>query len=78
MPRFYFHIRDGEDLIRDLEGSDLPDLTAAQSEAAEAARQMQSRRVLSGEAIDDRYFEIADEAGETLAVLQMRSVVKLS
>ena len=34
MPRYYFDIRDGDELIPDEEGMDLPDLKAAEIEAA--------------------------------------------
>ena len=37
MPMFYLHIRDGDGLFEDPDGSDLPDLGAARAEAALAA-----------------------------------------
>ena len=37
MPRYFFHLRDDEELIRDEEGADLPDLAAARKEAALSA-----------------------------------------
>ena len=36
MPRFYFDSRDGERLVRDEDGLDLPDLAAAREEASRA------------------------------------------
>ncbi|MES2096885.1 MAG: hypothetical protein V4459_08995 [Pseudomonadota bacterium] len=46
MPRYYFDIRDGEDM-RDDEGAELPDLAAARMEAvrysAEVLREMPER-----------------------------------
>ncbi len=33
MARYYFHIRDGNNLIRDEEGTELPSLEAARAEA---------------------------------------------
>jgi hypothetical protein len=37
MPRYFFDIRDGNELHRDEEGLDFPDLATAEREAAEAA-----------------------------------------
>jgi hypothetical protein len=36
MPRYYFDIRDGESIAVDEEGLELPDLTAAEVEAAQS------------------------------------------
>jgi hypothetical protein len=40
MPRYYFDIRDGDDLYSDEEGLDLPDLRAAEVEAARSLAHM--------------------------------------
>jgi hypothetical protein len=40
MPRYYFDIRDGEDLYPDEEGLDLPDLRSAEVEAATSLAMM--------------------------------------
>jgi hypothetical protein len=34
MPRYYFHIRDGEEFVKDEEGIELEDIAEAQMEAA--------------------------------------------
>lgn len=38
MPRFYLHLRDGDRVLEDPDGSDLLDVEAAQKEAIESAR----------------------------------------
>ena len=38
MPRYFFHLRDDEQLIRHEEGADLPALAAARKEAALSAQ----------------------------------------
>ena len=38
MPRFYFHYRTDDELIRDTDGSELPDLEAAEHNAAALAK----------------------------------------
>jgi len=40
MPRFFFHHQNGDQLISDEEGLDLPDLGAAREEAEASARKM--------------------------------------
>ena len=40
MPRFYFHIGDGEKIIADMEGIELKSARAALEEAKEAAREV--------------------------------------
>jgi len=63
MPQYFFHIRDGENLIRDDEGLSLSDLSAAKAEglmsAADIARQ--PTYVSDGSSI-----EVSDQAGTIL------------
>jgi hypothetical protein len=40
MPRFYFHIRDGDTVILDDEGYELADVDAARAEALDSARDL--------------------------------------
>jgi hypothetical protein len=54
MPRYFFDIREGDEVIPDEEGMDLPDLEAAFREAAYSLAEMsskESRVVGSGMAI---------------------------
>ncbi|WP_409567974.1 DUF6894 family protein [Methylobacterium sp. E-025] len=38
MPCFYLHLRDGDDLVEDPDGSDFPNVKAAKEEARASAR----------------------------------------
>jgi len=69
MPRFFFHVRDGNDVSRDTEGQELPSLDAACQEALSTNREMLGERLLHGGSLDHRQIEIANEQGEVLAVL---------
>jgi hypothetical protein len=51
MPRYYFHVENGQEIIRDEEGIDLSDLDAVREEATTAARQIMSQSVLVHRAI---------------------------
>jgi hypothetical protein len=52
MPRFYFDIREDPLFIPDDEGTEFPDLDAAEREAAEAAAQIGRDRLPYGDAHD--------------------------
>jgi len=77
MPRYLFHIRKDDVVIRDPDGSDLPDLEAALSEAANSARDLLAELLRHGELLDGQVFEISDEKGTVLERVPFRSVLKL-
>jgi hypothetical protein len=78
MPRYFFHIRTDLAFIRDPDGSDLPDLNAARSEAAHSARHLLAALLRDGKVLDGQVFEIADEAGNVLERIPFHSVLRLS
>jgi hypothetical protein len=63
MGRFYFHLRQGDELIPDEEGQDLPDLSDAVHEALVAARELLANAIKSGKDRVPDALVIADEAG---------------
>ena len=63
MPKFYFHVRNGNELIEDPEGMDLPNVVAARVEAIEAARDIMADKVRFGSDLTRQAFEIWDETG---------------
>lgn len=77
MPRFFFHIRDGDELIEDPDGSVLRDLEAARAEAIAGARAVLAAKVLAGQVIDGQKFEITDESGNVLELIPFRSALIL-
>jgi hypothetical protein len=77
MPRFYFHIRNHEDLVRDLEGVEMPNARAALDEAQEAAREILAEKVRKGEIVDGNEFEVHDELGGKLFTLPFKSVLRV-
>ena len=66
MPTYYFHIRSHDGFIRDLEGTDLPDMRAVTNEAREGARQIMAAAVWKGQAPDHQSFQVEDEDGQTV------------
>ena len=67
MPLYFLHVRDGADLLLDPDGSNLPNLAAARTEAIESARELISAAVLTGSPLGlQRSFQIDDADGVTL------------
>jgi hypothetical protein len=66
MPLFYFNIRNGSDLERDPDGTELPNLASAHAEALVVSRELAGA---IPEFNDDTLIEIADEAGRTLLIV---------
>ncbi|MEE7446915.1 hypothetical protein MRF4_03255 [Methylobacterium radiotolerans] len=77
MPHFYLHIRDGQWLVEDLDGTDLPDLDAARTEAERSARALLEIQQVDGAVLAGQSFEIADASGQVLAVVPLKDVLQL-
>jgi hypothetical protein len=70
MSRFYCHIRQGDTLIQDIDGLELPNLDAARTEALDGIRDILAAGIRRGEdgALDDVLL-ITDEAGRELMTI---------
>jgi hypothetical protein len=75
MVRFYFHLKDGDQLMTDEEGSDLPDLSAAKREAELAAREFLAEAIKAGRSQVPESFVIADDAGRELGTVALADVL---
>ena len=73
--RYFFHIRSDDGLIRDEEGTELPDIDAARSEARLSARDFAMDDLRRGVPVVPRRIEIADDCGQVLGMLPVRDVV---
>jgi Domain of unknown function (DUF6894) len=71
MGHFYFHLQAGEQLIIDMEGQDLPDLSAARREAIQSAREILAAAIRAGKATVPDAFVISDEAGHALDIVAL-------
>lgn len=69
MPLFHLHTLCDAELVRDPDGSDLPDLETAREDALGAARDLWAAAILRGQNLSDCRFIIADEGDEQLLVL---------
>jgi len=70
LPRYYFHYRTDEELIPDQDGSELPDLEAAEHNAAALAKAIVEQAASTGgDTRVPRSIEITDADGEELLYL---------
>jgi hypothetical protein len=75
MPRYFFHVKNQTQTIRDKEGIELHGLDAVREEAMEGARQIMSDQVLEGHEPDGREFVITDEEGETVLTFPFKQAL---
>lgn len=77
MPLYYFHLRDGVDVLIDPEGSELTDLAAAQRQAMVAARSLLSVDALEGRLRLDLRLDVEDEHGNIVHRLPFAAAVEV-
>ena len=75
MPRFYFDVRDGENISRDDKGLDFPSLERAQHQAAQALGEWVRFASPSGTG-RQMTVEIRDEAGKLLVRMSLKYEVE--
>jgi hypothetical protein len=76
--RFYFHLRAGDELLRDDQGQDLLDLSAARHEAELAARELLALAIRAGEEQIPEAFVIADEHGREIDTVLLAALLPRS
>ena len=77
MPRFFFHLRDGES-IDDPDGMYLPDMRTARLEAMRSARDIMAEDVRRGHLELSHWIEVTDEQGEAIFALPFREAVEIN
>lgn len=76
MPRYFFHLFNGETIL-DEEGAEVPNVAVALQSAARMARGMAAESVREGRLVLDHRIEVADALGETIGVVHFRDVVQV-
>ena len=76
MPRFFFHLRDGES-VDDPDGVFLPDTRSARLEAIRNARDIMAEDVRRGQLTLSHRIEVTDENGEPILAVPFREVVEI-
>lgn len=77
MKRYFFHIRESDDLELDVEGIEFVDDAAARIGAISAAKEMVMEAVVCDTRIDGRQLEIMSAGGDLVAVVSLQSVIKI-
>lgn len=73
MPLYFLHIRSGDKLEVDPDGTDLPDVDAAFAEALKVARELVDEVADLGR---DAMIEIADGSGEIVLIVPFSEAVR--
>ena len=75
MARFYFHVRIGDRIDLDQDGTEAESVMHAHREAVSAARDMLRDKLLQGELPLSAQFEIADAAGRRVDTVKFSEAV---
>jgi uncharacterized protein DUF6894 len=75
MPRYYFHIRNDDDIALDEEGSDLPDLNAASRQALASAGELLANAIKEGKEPVAESIVIADANGQELLSVPLKQAL---
>ena len=75
MPRYFFHVRDGDELILlDREGLELPNHEFVPSACQSMVRELLNEDQYRAELLPGRQFEIVDEQGHLVLIIPFRAV----
>jgi hypothetical protein len=77
MPLYYFHLRDGTDILLDPEGTQLDGEAAIARTAMTAARSIISDDALNGVISLDQHIDVEDEAGTIVHCLAFNDAVTI-
>lgn len=75
MSRFFFHIIDAGGIIPDEEGTECPNLLAAQAEAKSSARDLARQAIRRGASPSSICVEIHDQRGKVVSALTVQEVM---
>lgn len=75
MSKYYFHLRDGRDVLLDPEGRDIADHATIPGLTLKDARSIISQDVLGGRIHLEQSIEVIDEAGRIVHRLDFRDAV---
>jgi hypothetical protein len=73
MPRYFFQIRDGWEVLPDEEGMEFPNLNLAEVEGHASARDLAAAALFEGRSTAAYAVEIVDEAGTILSRIKIES-----
>ena len=77
MSPFYFHVHEGDQLLRDRKGTELEDEAAVRFEARFVARNLVAQAICADTKINGREIVVENEAGADVLHLPVQDVLKL-
>ena len=70
MPRYFLHVRNRSELLKDPDGQEFASVAAAEQEALQVARELMAECLLSGQPLEkERVMVVQDAAGNTVVVV---------
>ena len=78
MPLYYFHLRNGEDILLDEDGRELLSMREIEVAALQEARAIISHDALQGRIDLAYHIDVQDRSGETLHSLRFRDAVNIA
>lgn len=77
MARYFFHLRDGQDVLIDPEGREIADPSQIPVLVLKEARSLMSQDVMTGQIRFDFAIDVLDEAGAIVHHLSFRDAVTI-
>lgn len=78
MPRYFFHIRDGWDLVPDEEGMEFPNINIAEVEGYASARDLSAAALAEGRILRACAIEVTDPAGRVLIRIKVPLIYQVA
>ena len=75
MPIFFIHSRHGGEIVRDVEGQELPGLEAAQAAATATVRELLADEIKHATGLPLESVIIADESGKELMTIRAKDIL---
>jgi hypothetical protein len=75
MPIFFIHSRRGGEIVRDVEGQELPGLEAAQAAATATIRELLADEIKHASGLQLESVIIADESGKELMTIRAKDIL---
>ncbi len=76
MPRFFLHLRDGDESVEDAAGTEFPSLLAARAEAIKSAREIMAENLRRWLPLDHKQIEICDAKGQLIETVRFHDVLR--
>ena len=77
MPHYFFHLRDGEDVLLDADGREFADIQAVAKAALVEARAIIAEEVRSGRVLLDKYIDVENAFGAVVHRLSFADAVEI-